>query len=140
LPFAGAPPYGAPIKRAVILLTLAAAALAGPVAVAIATAHRVHPTVSVLSENVRGKLVGFTLDVSFKVPRGAKPGSACKGKIGVSVKKSHWSGRLAASKGLCDARVKGKLPKAAEGTKVRFKVAFAAIRSSRRSRAPSRSC
>jgi hypothetical protein len=112
------------MKRAVIFLTLAAAFVVVP-AIAVATAHRVHASVSVVSEKVRGPSVAFTLDVSFKVPKGASARAACTGKVRVSAKKSHWTGRLAAKRGVCDAHVKGTLPRSAEGAKVSFKVAFA---------------
>jgi hypothetical protein len=111
------------MRRAVILLTLTAAAAALP-AIALAKPPHVRPSVSVLSEKVRGTSVTFTLDVRFIVPHGVPPRKACKGKVSVSVKKTRWSGRFANHNGICDAHVKGRLPKAAEGTKVRFKVAF----------------
>lgn len=91
---------------------------------------RVHPKALVAYAKVSGKSVRFRVDVTFPVPSGAAPTSACKGRVTLTEKVAphrrapHWAASLAAGGGLCEAKIKGKLPRGLFHKKVAFRLGF----------------
>src|SRR3954468_2918722 len=84
----------------------AAAAMAVAGTGASAAPHRatVHPTVTVQDVTV-GQVVSFVVGVTYPLPTGVSPASACKGTVALSHKSAGrkkattWSGKLGSSGG-----------------------------------------
>jgi hypothetical protein len=107
--------------RYFILALFAAFLVAVPAAGA--KAVKVSPTYSITAAAVSGKNVKFTIAVTVTgVPK-------CSGKVTathkISKKKSvSWSARYTGDSAICTAAIKGKLPKASFGKKVKFAIKF----------------
>jgi hypothetical protein len=94
------------------------------------TQATVHPTAAVASTKVSGKKLHFVVDVSFPLPPGAQAPTACKGKVKLAEKIKrhdkalHRTGQLALDGDECVAVIKGSLPAASKGKKLKFTISF----------------
>jgi hypothetical protein len=110
------------MRRAPLLLVaaLVVAAVTVP-AVTGANADRphVHPAARVVSANVVGASVRFTVAVSF-----AAPSAACHRRIVLRARHKRWSGALHPSAAGCTALVAGRLPASLHMRRVTFRMVF----------------
>jgi hypothetical protein len=117
----------AAVGSAVFLALVSAVALTGALA---KTGAVVHPTATVTSTKVSGKSLRFVVDVSFSLPAGTQAARACKGgvklteKVKPHHKAPHWTAKLAPDGDLCKAVIKGSLPAALKGHKLKFALSF----------------